>query len=174
MQGKGAKEGRKEGPTGKRDLKQPTLSSFLSIKGRLKGPDCQRKPEEGTSGATSQGEIGKGPLLGSKEGRQQELGEGRERPRSFIKGSPEHNLLTEAGLLKLGGGCVPGSEETGKETSGGAVGRKKGRPPDSWIRKDSDQSNGKMVGPRVGSKNPSSRASEGSKKVPRSRLFPRE
>ena len=108
------------------------------------------------------------------EGRQQELGEGRDRPRSFIKGSPEHNLLQEAGVLKLGEGCVPGSGETGKETSGGAVGRKKGRPPDSWLRKDSDQSNRKMVGPRDGGKNPSSRASEGSKKVPRSRLFPRE
>ena len=103
------KEGRKEGPTGKRDLKQPTLSSFLSIKSRLEGPVCQRKPEEGTSGATSQGEIGKGPLLGTMEGRQQELGEGRDRPRSFIKGSPEHNLLQEAGVLKLGEGCVPGS-----------------------------------------------------------------
>ena len=146
----------------------------MSIKSRLEGPVCQRKPEEGTSGATSQVEIGKGPLLGSKEGRQQELGEGRERPRSFIKGSPEHNLLTEAGLLKLGGGCVPGSEETGKETSGGAVGRKKGRPPDSWQRKDSNQSYGKMVGSRDGDKNPTSRASEGSKKVPQSRLFPRE
>ena len=108
------------------------------------------------------------------EGRQQALGKGRDRPRSFIKGSPEHNLLQEAGVLKLGEGCVPGSGETGKEASGGTVGRKKGRPPDSWIRKDSSTGNGKMVGPRVGSKNPSSRASEEGRKVPRSRLFPRE
>ena len=69
---------------------------------------------------------------------------------------------------------MPGSEETGKETSGGAVGRQKGRPPDSWQRRDSNQSYGKMVGPRDGGKNPSSRASEGRKKVPRTKLFPRE
>ena len=68
---------------------------------------------------------------------------------------------------------MPGSGDTGKEASGGAVGRKKGRPPDSWLRKEADQSNRKMVGPRDGGKNPSSRA-EGRKKVPRTKLFPRE
>ena len=69
---------------------------------------------------------------------------------------------------------MPGLGDTGKEDSGGAVGRKIGRPPDSWIRKEPETGNVKMVGPRVGSKNPSSRASEEGRKVPRSRLFPRE
>ena len=68
---------------------------------------------------------------------------------------------------------MSGSGETRKEASGGSIERKKGRRPDSWIRKEEDSSNGKMVGPRDGGENPSSRA-EGRKKVPRTKLFPRE
>ena len=100
--------------------------------------------------------------------------EGRDRPRYLLEGSPEHNLLTEARVLKPGGSCVSGLRETGKVSSGGDAGKEEGRPPDSRQGKDPDKVNGKMVGPRDGDKNPTSRASEVRKRVPRSKLFPRE
>ena len=115
-----------------------------------------------------------GPLVGPEEGRQQIFGEGREKPRVLIEGSPEHNLLTEARVIGQGGSCVSGQGEAGKESSGGNAGKEEGRPPDSKQGKDNGEGNGKMVGPRVGDKNPSSRAEEGGKKVPRAKLFPRE
>ena len=48
------------------------------------------------------------------------------------------------------------------------------RKRDSRQGKANGEANMKMVGPRVGDKNPSSRAEEDGKKVPRTKLFPRE
>ena len=103
-----------------------------------------------------------------------EIWEGRERPRVLLKGSPEHNLLIEAKVLRPEGSCESGQEEAGKESSGGLADRQKGRPPDSKEGKGTEEGNGKMVGPRVGGKNPSSRATEEVERVPRAKLFPRE
>ena len=69
---------------------------------------------------------------------------------------------------------MSGKGEAGKVSSGGDAGKEEGRPPDSRQRKANEKGNGKMVGPRDGDKNPSSRAPEGGKKVPRTKLFPRE
>ena len=124
--------------------------------------------------AVNQGGKGLGPQTGPEKGRWQKLGEGRERPRVLLKGSPEHNLLTEAKVLKPEGSCESGQEEAGNDSSGGLAGRQKGRPPDSREGKGNEKGNGKMVGPRVGGKNPSSRATEEVERVPRVKLFPRE
>ena len=155
-------------------MKQSTLSSFWSIKSRLEGSACQKQPEEGTSVAVNQEGKGLGPLTGPEMGRRQKLGEGREGPRILLEGSPEHNLLTEAKVLKPGGSSVSGREEAGKASSGGPAGKEEGRPPDSRQGKAQEKGNGKMVGPRVGGKNPSSRATEEVERVPRVKLFPRE
>ena len=64
--------------------------------------------------------------------------------------------------------------ETGKEASVGNAGREKGRPPDSGKGTEREERFGKMVGSRDGDENPTSRAGENSKKVPKTRLFPRE
>ena len=69
---------------------------------------------------------------------------------------------------------MSGREEAGKASSGGPAGKAEGRPPDSRQGKASEEGNGKMVGPRVGEKNPSSRATEVRERVPRTKLFPRK
>ena len=69
---------------------------------------------------------------------------------------------------------MSGQGEAGKVSSGGDAEKEEGRPPDTRQGKAPEKGNGKMVGPRDGEKNPSSRASEVGKKVPRTKLFPRE
>ena len=68
-----------------------------------------------------------GPLVGPEEGRQRIFGEGREKPRVLIEGSPEHNLLTEAKVLRQGGSCVSGQGGAGKVSSGGNAGKEEGQ-----------------------------------------------
>ena len=76
--------------------------------------------------------------------------------------------------MRLEGGHESGSVETGKGASGGNAGRDRVRPPDSGKGMEREGRFGKMVGSRDGDENPTSRAEEEGKKVPRTRLFPRE
>ena len=102
------------------------------------------------------------------------FGEGERRPKVLLKGSPEHNLLQEAKVLVIGESYSQGQDREGRGSSGSNARKLVRWPPDRRNREKAKEGNGKMVGPRVGEKNPSSRAAEGGKKVPRAKLFPRE
>ena len=67
---------------------------------------------------------------------------------------------------------MSGQGEAGTGSSGGDAGKEEGRPPHSRQRKVNEEGNGKMVGPRVGDKNPSSRAEKGGTQWSQVRFHP--
>ena len=133
-------------PTGKKrkKLTQPTLDSFLSIRSGLKGSGDESRHEEKTSGAHNQKVKGKGVPKGPEEGSLQILGTGGRKPRVF-EGSPEHNLMKEAGVVGGEGSHMSGAREAGKEESGSPRRKTQGWPPDSREGKVIKEGNGTGV-----------------------------
>ena len=162
-------------PTGKKreKLTQPTLDSFLSLRSGLKGSGDQSRHEEETSGVCSQKAKGKGVPEGTEEGSLQMLGTGGRKPRVF-EGSPEHNLMKEAGVVGGEGSHRSGAREAGKEESGSPGRKTQGWPPDSREGKVTKEGNDTGGGLSRQDKNPTSRPKGRVGKEPRVSLFPRE
>ena len=114
-----SKSGRKEGPTGKEKLLQPTLSLFLSLRSRFKGSGGKRARQVPPSHESNQEVTGQGPPTGPNAGDLQIFGEGVGRPRVILGGSPEHNLLREAQVLEVGGSRSQEKIKEGRGFSGG-------------------------------------------------------
>ena len=109
---------------------------------------------------------------GTEEGSLQILGTGGRKPRVF-EGSPEHNLMKEAGVVGGEGSRRSGVKEAGNEESGSTGGKIQGRPPDSREGKRTKEGNGTRGGGLSRQdKNPTSRPKENSGKEPKVRLFP--
>ena len=167
------KLGEGKGPTGKRMMKQPTLSSFLNLRSGLEGSGEKKPRHQQPSLQADQEVTGKGPPPGPETGSLQMFGEGEGRPRIIHGGSPEHNLLLEAQVLV---GEIHSQEETkeGKGNSGGFARKLVRWPPEGRKEDEPKGSNVKMVGPSRVGKIPTSRARENEDSEPRTRLFPRE
>lgn len=87
---------------------QPTLRSFLDPRGGLVSPKS-RATITGTSKDGSKAETGQGPQLDPKTRDSGGFGViGRRK--TYIGGSPEHQLMKEAGNLKPGGHYLPGKQ----------------------------------------------------------------
>ena len=78
---------RKEGPTGKEKMKQPTLSLFMSLWSGLKGSGGKRARQVSPSEEPNQEVTGKGPPTGPNTGDLQIFGEG-ERKISLLSSIP--------------------------------------------------------------------------------------
>ena len=102
------------------------------------------------------------------------FGEGRDRPRTLLQGSPEHNMCLEAKVLRQEGGYSHGTNEAGKDSSDGAAGKEDGRPPDRGKRKERETGTRSRMGSKGVNENSTSGAKEKGWKGPRIRLFPRE
>ena len=79
---------------------QPTLRSFMEIRGGLKGSQGWRGSQE-TSSANPKAGKRERPQPGNNNMDPETFGEQEER-RTTVQGSPEHQLLKEAGALKPG------------------------------------------------------------------------
>ena len=69
-------------------LIQPTLSSFLSLRSGLVGPDGNNEPKHLTSRAHIQETNGKGLVARPEEGSHLEFGDRGQRPMVHLEGSP--------------------------------------------------------------------------------------
>ena len=118
--------------------------------------------------------TGQGPLNGPNTGNLQIFGEGEGKPRTVLKGSPEHNLLQEAKVLVVRESYSQGQDREGRGSSGSNARKLVRWPPDRRKRVETEEGNEKMVGPSSVRKNPTSRANENVGREPRTRLFPRE
>ena len=68
----------------------------------------------------------------------------------MFEGSPEHNLMKEAGVVGGEGSRRSGVKEAGNEESGSTGGKIQGRPPDSREGKRTKEGNGTRGGVSVG------------------------
>ena len=97
---------------------QPTMSSFLSLRSGFKGSGGQRTQQITTSDVSNQEVTGQGPPTGPTTGNLKIFGEGERKPRTLLKGSPEHNLLKEAQVLEIGESHSQGQPKEGRGFSG--------------------------------------------------------
>ena len=93
---------------------QPTIVSFFNTRCGLEGPGGNRGMGKITSTTSNLEATGQGLPPGAKTGSQMELGDRGRRQRTVEPGSPEHNLLSEAGVIPQKVNCT-GHKEGNKE-----------------------------------------------------------
>ena len=107
---------------------QPTLTSFMSVRSGLKGPQDKEGGQSKPSNPFKTQAQGQGLPEEANTDSLGEFGEGGGRPWVTLPGSPEHNLLSEARVGNPGVGHRPGKQEAGMRKDG-SLGRKgKGAP----------------------------------------------
>ena len=94
---------------------QPTLKSFIELRGGLEGSQ-RRTGNQSTSSANPKAREGQGPQpdLNTKDS---EIFGTMEERKTVVPGSPEHQLLKEAGALKPQGRRPKVCEETREEAT---------------------------------------------------------
>ena len=106
-EGTRSKPGKKQEGSGRKKedkMIQPTLSSFMSLRSGLVGAGDKARPKlESSPGEGSPAPTGKGLEQGPNEGSQLLFGEGERRLAYVSEGSPEHQLMKEARLIRKKG-----------------------------------------------------------------------